>query len=87
MYNYPVAECRLQEIKYGRHVVKDAYEWMRDAAAQDTVSFTNEQNVFTDQYFMNYQSCLEKYLDEQRAMNRNLMYREIVRTAVGCRMG
>lgn len=81
MYNYPVAECRLQEIKYGRHVVKDAYEWMRDAAAQDTVSFTNEQNVFTDQYFMNYQSCLEKYLDEQRAMNRNLMYREIVRTA------
>lgn len=83
MYNYPVAECKLQEIKYGKNSVLDAYEWMRDASAHDTVSFTDDQNLFTDQYFMKYQSRLDKYLNEQQEMDRNLMYREIIRTGEG----
>lgn len=80
MYNYPAAERKQQEVKYGKHCVSDVYEWMRDASSQDTILFTDEQNMFTDQYFMDYQSRLEKYVNEQQVLNRNLMYREIVRT-------
>lgn len=81
MYHYPAAVRKLQEVKYGKHSVPDEYEWLRDASAQDTISFTERQNAFTDEYFTNYQSCLDKYLNEQQDMARNLMYREIVRTA------
>ena len=83
MYNYPVAVRKLQEVKYGNHSVPDEYEWLRDASAQDTLSFTERQNEFTDEYFTHYQTCLEKYLSEQQDMARNLTYREIVRTAGG----
>ena len=81
MYNYPAAKRKLKEVRFGKHSVEDEYEWMRDAAAPDTIAFTDSQNAFTDQYFTDYQSNLKEYLDEQREMSRNLRYREIVRTA------
>lgn len=81
MYNYPAAKRKPEEVRFGKHSVEDEYEWMRDAAAPDTVAFTDSQNAFTDQYFTGYQSNLKEYLDEQREMSRNLRYREIVRTA------
>ncbi|MCB7305841.1 prolyl oligopeptidase family serine peptidase [Bariatricus massiliensis] len=83
MYNYPAAERKTQEVKYGKHSVLDEYEWMRDASAQDTISFTERQNEFTDEYFKNYKTRFEKYLSEQQEMARNLMYHETVRTAGG----
>lgn len=83
MYQYPIAKCKPQEVRFGNNVVRDEYEWMRDASAEDTIAFTDQENKFTDNYFERYKKCYSKYLNEQQEMAKNLMYKEIVRTLDG----
>lgn len=83
MYKYPVAEYRLQEVKYGNHSIEDGYEWMRNASDPAVTIFTDRQNEFTDKYFEKYREIFQKYLEEQRELAKNLIYKGVVRTAGG----
>ena len=66
MYNYPKAEYQPQEVAYGKHVVIDGYEWMRDAKSSATKTFTEQENSYNDNYFMNHNEIFDKYFEEHR---------------------
>lgn len=83
MYNYPKAEYQPQEVAYGKHVVIDGYEWMRDAESSATKTFTDQENEYTDNYFMDHNEIFDKYLEEQREMAKEQIFQGVVRTADG----
>ena len=80
MYNYPVAKCHPQEVEYGNKRLIDEYEWMRDAESLETITFTNEENKFSDQYFEKNKELFAKHLREQQKMSKSVMYKNLIRT-------
>lgn len=83
MYTYPKAECKLKKIYYGNQCVEDGYEWMREAENPITKKFTDDQNLFTDNYFKKHEDIFKGYLEEQCEMASVQMFQGLTRTKNG----
>lgn len=83
MYQYPIARKRPQEVTYGSHSLTDEFEWMRDAADEETVQYTSAQNAFTDKYYEEHREVFEKYMEEQRRLSETLIFKDVIRTKGG----
>lgn len=83
MYTYPIADRKPQEVAYGKHVLTDDYEWMRNAEDPAVRKFTDEENAYTQQFFAEQGERFAAYLKEQEQMAKELMLRDVVRTSSG----